>query len=279
MMTADAARYYGRVHASAQQADRIIAVSQFTADDIARLMPDVAHKVVVVHEAADTAELKIENAKLKMPEASSSLPLSQFSILNSSRDPGSLKAPPEAGSGQFLLCVGTLEPRKNLATLLRAMQRLPDAVKLIVAGADGWGEGDVGALANELGVRERVTFVGRVNDDELDALYRGARALVMPSLSEGFGLPVLEAMARGTPVVCSASGSLPEIAGDAALMQPPLDEEGLARNLLSIWRDDVLHADLSRRGLARASQFSWDRAAAETMAVYRAALGDGQMSR
>jgi glycosyltransferase involved in cell wall biosynthesis len=252
VMSADAARYYNRIGWSAQQADRIIAVSNFTRDDIARLLPNVAHKVSVVHEAAE--ELRLENAELRKPDANTSLLLSQFSILNS----------------QFLLFVGTLEPRKNLATLLRALGRLPGEVRLVIAGADGWGETDVGALANELNLRERVTLLGRVTDAELATLYRSARAVVMPSMSEGFGLPVLEAMARGTPVICSQSGALPEIAGPAALMQSPLDDEQLARNILAIWNDDGLHAELSRQGYAHAQMFSWDRAAAETLAVYHA---------
>jgi len=253
VMTADAARYYQRIQWSARHADRIIAVSRFTADDIARLMPAVAHKVMVVHEAADTPAA---------PQAG---------------------VPPEPWAAQqapFLLFVGTLEGRKNLATLLRAMHCLPsksvdksNEVRLIVAGAAGWGRNDAGTLANSLQLQGQVHFEGRVSDERLDTLYRTARALVMPSLSEGFGLPVLEAMARGTPVICSASGALPEIAGDAALMQPPMDHDALARNILAVWQDDALAADLSRRGLARAAQFSWTRAAAETIHVYRTALG------
>jgi alpha-1,3-rhamnosyl/mannosyltransferase len=123
-----------------------------------------------------------------------------------------------------------------------------------------------------LGVSERVTLTGQVSEAELDAMYRGARAFAMPSLSEGFGLPVLEAMTRGIPVVCSNSGSLPEITGDAALLHNPLDDVTLARHLVALWCDDAVRDDYARRAVARAAQFSWQQAAAETLDVYRAAL-------
>jgi alpha-1,3-rhamnosyl/mannosyltransferase len=103
-------------------------------------------------------------------------------------------------------------------------------------------------------------------------LYREVRLLAMPSLHEGFGLPVLEAMARGTPVVCSNAGALPEIAGDAALLHDPLDEATLAQRIHALWFDDALHAEHGRRGIERAAQFLWQRAASETLEVYRMAL-------
>ena len=117
----------------------------------------------------------------------------------------------------------------------------------------------------------RVQLAGRVSDAELDQLYREARMLVFPSLSEGFGLPVLEAMSRGTPVICSRTGSLPEIAGDAAVLVDPLDRPQLAQHMSHMWTDNGLHADYRARGLQRAAQFSWERAARETMAVYQSA--------
>jgi glycosyltransferase involved in cell wall biosynthesis len=238
VMSADGARYYGRTHWSAQQADHIIAVSRFTRDDIIRLMPDIdAGKITVIHEAGDTANF-------------------EFKILNS----------------KFLLFVGTLEPRKNITTLLKALQRLPDEIRLTIAGADGWGEGDVKQAATDMDVLDRVTFAGRVSDAELDALYRNARLLAMPSLYEGFGLPVLEAMSRGTPVVCSNTGALREVAGDAALQHDPLDDATLAQHIHALWFDGALHDDYRRQGIARAAQFSWQRAARETLDVYRMAF-------
>ncbi len=248
VMSADGMRYYSRIRWSASVADRIIAVSHFTRQDILRLIPEAApEKVVVVHEAADR-ESKIESDAV----LHSALP-----VLNT----------------RFILFVGTLEPRKNLSTLLRALARLPGEVRLVVVGAVGWRDEALGDVACELGVADRVEFVGWVSEEELDALYRRARLLVMPSLSEGFGLPVLEAMSRGTPVVCSGAGSLPEIAADAALLHEPTDDFELACHIIALWTDDALHAEYARRGLARVQRFSWARAAQETLAVYRAALG------
>jgi len=243
-MSAGGLRYYCRVRWSAQRADQVIAVSDFTRAEVLRLMPELSPaKVSVIHEAPD--------------------------------DPPAVVAAdlPAGLPARYVLFVGTLEPRKNLATLLRALARLPADVQLVVVGEAGWGDLALGALADALGVTARVTFTGRLADQQLDALYRRARMLAMPSLAEGFGLPVLEAMSRGVPVVCSAAGALPEVAGDAALFHLPTDDAALAGHLWSLWQDDARHAEFSRRGRVRAAQFSWARAAEQTLAVYRAALG------
>lgn len=242
VMNSDGQRYYSRVYQSARMADYIITPSRHTHDDVLRLIKAInPERVAVVYEAADEVS--------ESPSA----------ILMEHRP--------------FVLFVGTLEPRKNLVTLLRALRRLPDEIRLLVVGAEGWGGTAPGELAQSLGVEERVCLLGHVTNAELDALYRAARLLAMPSLSEGFGLPVLEAMARGTPVVCSNSGSLPEIAGDAALMHDPLDDATLANHILALWQSDALHAEFAKRGRARAQAFSWQRAAQETLAIYRAAAG------
>jgi alpha-1,3-rhamnosyl/mannosyltransferase len=169
---------------------------------------------------------------------------------------------------RYALFVGTFEPRKNLPTLLRALKELPVDVKLVIVGERGWGNQKLTKLVDELGVKDRVIFAGRLTDSELDAAYRAARLLVFPSLSEGFGLPVLEAMARGTPVVCSNAGALPEVAGDAALLHDPLDASALARMMRMMWSIDPVNADYARRGKARAPQFTWAKAARQTWEVY-----------
>ncbi len=231
-------RYYGHMHRSARSADHIIAVSDFTRREITRLLPHVPEaNVTVIHEAG-----------------ASQLPVS------------ALDAPME--SLRYALFVGTFEPRKNLVTLLRALKELPEDVKLMVIGERGWGSSTPARIADELGLKDRVTFAGRVSDAELDRYYRGARMLVMPSLSEGFGLPVLEAMARGVPVVCSNGGALPEIAGDAALLHDPLDVAGLARLMRVVWTIDAVRSDYGRRGLQRTREFSWDSTAQATWRVY-----------
>ncbi len=254
VMSADGMRYYGRIRWSAAVADRIIAVSHFTRADILRLIPEATpEKVIVVHEAADREPgAKQEGSKQAEVALLSRFPVPDF---------------------RFILFVGTLEPRKNLSTLLRAMARLPGDVRLVVVGALGWRDDTLGDVTRDLGLADRIIFAGWVSDSDLDMLYRRARLLVMPSLSEGFGLPVLEAMSRGTPVVCSNAGSLPEIAADAALLHEPLDDAELAQHIHALWTDDALHAAYARRSLARAQRFSWARAAQETLAVYRSAAG------
>lgn len=178
---------------------------------------------------------------------------------------------------RFWLYVGTLEPRKNLPLLLEAYARVRQAVggdpiHLVLAGGRGWNDEAIFARVAELGLREWVHFPGFVPDGELPDWYRAAEAFVYPSRFEGFGLPVLEAMLRGTPVVCSNAGALPEIAGDAALLHDPLDTAELARQILRLWRDDALHEDYAQRGMQRAQRFSWDIAACETWQVYRETL-------
>ena len=153
--------------------------------------------------------------------------------------------------GDYVLSVGTLEPRKNLGRVQQAARAL--AVPLRVIGAAGWGGVEVEGWA------------GRVSDEELAALYRGARCLVYPSLYEGFGLPVLEAMASGTPVVTSRGGATEEVAGDAAVLVDPLDVDAIAAGITeALARGEELRA----KGLERAADFSWDRVARETLAVY-----------
>jgi glycosyltransferase involved in cell wall biosynthesis len=125
----------------------------------------------------------------------------------------------------------------------------------------------------ELDVGDRILFPGYVAADDLPALYGAATAAVMPSVYEGFGLPVLEAMACGTPVVSSATSSLPELGGEAAYYFDPYDLEGMANAIRDVWTDADLRADMSQRGLEQAARFSWERAANETLRVYERALG------
>jgi glycosyltransferase involved in cell wall biosynthesis len=246
VMSADGKRYYSRTTWSAQQADAIITVSDFTKRDILRLLPTVpAIKVNVIHEAAGT-------------QPAHAIP----------------KSPNPDLQSPYALYVGTFEPRKNLTTLLHALQTTPPDLKLVVVGESGWGDNEPTRLARELNVDEKVYFAGRVSDEARDDLYRNTRVFVFPSLSEGFGLPVLEAMSLGAPVVCSNAGSLPEIAGDAAIFVDPLDHESLARHLAKMWEDDALRAEYSKRSLARAKEFSWRKAAEQTLEIYQSVIGN-----
>jgi glycosyltransferase involved in cell wall biosynthesis len=176
---------------------------------------------------------------------------------------------------RYILFVGTLEPRKNVQTLLRAFAQViaetpQDDLTLVIAGGKGWGGEDYRSTVDALKLHDRVRFAGFVADDDLPELYRGALLFVYPSLYEGFGLPVLEAMACGTPVITSNRASLPEVAGDAALLADPTRPEALAEAMASIISDGDLRQALRVKGLARAQTFTWDAVAQQTMAIYRA---------
>ncbi|MBM3129723.1 MAG: glycosyltransferase family 4 protein [Chloroflexi bacterium] len=173
---------------------------------------------------------------------------------------------------RYILYVGINKPHKNLATLIDAWARVERDAMLVIAGA--WDEryageqGSGGAAVS--GRRSAVRFIHDIDDAELPALYAGAAVFVMPSLYEGFGLPPLEAMACGAPVICSHASSLPEVVGDAALMVNPCDAEEMTRAIARVLDDAALRDELRAKSLARAAQFSWERAARETLEVYRA---------
>ncbi|NPV70661.1 MAG: glycosyltransferase family 4 protein [Firmicutes bacterium] len=172
---------------------------------------------------------------------------------------------------RFLLYVGTIEPRKNLLGLIQAFgQAVAQGLdhSLVIAGAKGWKCTDIYALPRQLGLEHRVLFPGYVPGNLLPALYNAATIFVYPSLYEGFGLPVLEAMACGTPVVASNVSSLPEVVGEAGILVNPLDKDELASAILVLASNEGMRQDLSRKGLEWAAQFSWERTAQETVRVY-----------
>jgi glycosyltransferase involved in cell wall biosynthesis len=166
--------------------------------------------------------------------------------------------------GRYVLHLGTAEPRKNRAALLRASRALPDDVAIVLAGATGWGHGVDPASAGS----RRVVDLGFVSEPDKHALLAGASAFCFPSTWEGFGLPVLEAMAHGTPVVTSAGTSLAEVAGDAALLVDPHDDRALADALRAVLDDEAVAGALRQAGPERAAGFGWDRTAAATAAAY-----------
>jgi len=173
----------------------------------------------------------------------------------------------------YVACVGTLEPRKNLVTALRAFARISerrgDEVALVVVGGRGWRNE---AFDREVRrVRGKVVLTGFLSDEDLVGVLAGARCFLYPSLYEGYGFPPLEAMACGTPVVTSATSSLPEVVGDAGLLVDPRDEEAVADAVERVLGDDALHAALRRAGLERAASYTWQRCAAETVDAYRQA--------
>ena len=175
----------------------------------------------------------------------------------------------------YFLHVGTLQPRKNLARLLQAFQPLAlqePHLKLVLVGAKGWGRSDLPKLAEELEIEEQVVLPGYLPRIHLPAAYSAAHCLVMPSLYEGFGMPVLEAMACGTPVLYATGSSLDEVAGDAGLACDPLSVDSISQGLESMLRDGDLRERLSRRGPERASKFSWHRCAKTVLDVLEAVV-------
>jgi glycosyltransferase involved in cell wall biosynthesis len=177
----------------------------------------------------------------------------------------------------YIFTVGTVQPRKNYARLAQAIAMLRAQghdVVLCIAGGKGWLETEIHQAIQETDIAEAVRFLGFVDDYDLPALYSGAACMAFPSLYEGFGLPVLEAMACGTPVVTSNVSSLPEAAGNAALMVDPYDVYDLGRQLSRVLDDSALRANLQQRGLARVKTFTWKRAAQQLRACYASLLED-----
>ena len=190
--------------------------------------------------------------------------------------PAETLAPVLAGlgltAGAYVLCVGTLEPRKNLITLFLAYAGLPAALRqrypLVVAGMSGWNTEALMKSAEDLIRRGELRLLGYVADALIPSLYAGAAAFCYPSRYEGFGLPALEAMASGVPVITSNRTSLPEVVGDAGLMVEPDDVDGMREYLQQLLEDRVFAEMLGQKGLARSRLFSWERCAQETFAVY-----------
>lgn len=178
---------------------------------------------------------------------------------------------------RYLLALGNLQPRKNLIRLVDAYVRARTqghlaGVQLVLAGKAQWGESELFSRVRQSGFAEDICFPGYVDDIDLPALYSAALAFVYPSLYEGFGLPPLEAMACGAPVICSHAASLPEVVGDAALIVDPGSVEGLAAALVEVTEQPALRDALRAKGLHRVARFSWQRCAEETAMIYRDVL-------
>jgi glycosyltransferase involved in cell wall biosynthesis len=234
---------------SVARADHILADSENTAQDLATLWNVPSDKVSVLYPGvgsqfspvADAAKLESVRRRYSLPQ-------------------------------HFIFTVGTLQPRKNYGRLIEAFGQLLSttndrSLRLVVAGDKGWLYDSIFGSARRLGLQKEVVFAGYVDDNDLPALYSLAELFVFPSLYEGFGLPVLEAMACGTPVICSETSSLPEVAGDAALMLNPLDVDGWAQAMEQVLNDGGLRQRMVARGMVRARSFSWERAARELQRV------------
>jgi glycosyltransferase involved in cell wall biosynthesis len=224
-----------------RRAKALVCVSNATRSDLVRLFPHAASKSTTIPLAADPA----------------------FSA------PVAAPGHPALDGKPYVLAVSTLEPRKNLERLIAAWSSLDAEARaghvLALVGPVGWDAAPILAAARDQGAQ----LLGRVSEDELRALYAGAAVFAYPSLYEGFGLPVIEAMAAGAPVVTANVSSLPEVAGDAALLVDPADVNAIATALARLLSDPALADDLRARGRARAAELSWERTARETLALLR----------
>lgn len=239
----------------ARRAAAIITVSEYARRELQWVLGIPAEKIEAIYEAApehfgpvtDAAQRAYLRQKYQLPE-------------------------------KFLLFVGTLEPRKNLTRLVRALGVVRERGyphRLVLVGPPGWLMDGFEREIERLGLQDRVQFVGYVPAEDLPGLFSLAAVFTFPSLHEGFGLPPLEAMACGTPVLTSNRSSLAEICAGAACLVDPEDEESIAAGLVSLLADDEWRRELGRQGRERAAAFSWERAARETTAVYERVIGKG----
>ena len=227
------ARFTEQARNAAERSDLIIAVSNFTASQIEGMLNVEPSRIRVIHHGARAAYRAVT-----------------------------------AGSDRqkLVLSVGAVQRRKNIARLVKAFELLPDNWRLALAGApNGFGAPEELRAVEESPARSRIDVLGYVSSTQLDALYRRASIFAFPSLDEGFGMPILDAMAHGVPVMTSNCSAMPEVAGDAALLVDPLN---IGDALLSLATNESLRENLIRRGLERIKQFTWDSAVEKTWAVY-----------
>jgi len=176
------------------------------------------------------------------------------------------------GEGEMVLSVGVIQTRKNTLNMLKALKSLPAKYQLVLSGGNGYGSEAIHEFIRAEALGERVKLLGHISDEQLARLYQAASVFLFPSFEEGFGMPVLEAMAAGVPVVTSNVSSMPEVGGEAALYVDPHDPGGIAQKVVEAVEDSELHTSLVQKGLARAKEFTWRRTAEATLAVYEEVL-------
>ncbi len=233
------------------RADRIIAVSDATRQRLLDHSEASDEKIRVVHHGVDPPCVPPQAAQDAFRERELGL------------QPGE----------KFFLNVGTIQTRKNVSNIVLALQRLPE-YRLVLAGGDGYGAEETHRLIERKGLAGRVIRMGHTPMDQLPLLYSTACALVFPSLEEGFGFPILEAMSYGLPVITSNCSSMPEVAGDAALLVDPLDVAAIGEAMRRLAQDDALAGEQRQKGRLRAGLFSWEKCARETWEVYREVLSE-----
>ena len=231
-----------------RRAKHIIAISESTRKDLVHFFGASEDRITVTHLAADERFRPLDCQQRENTIRTYGLP------------------------ERYILYLGINKPHKNLIFLLEVLHELRTETKLVLAGKEDPRYPQVRDEVRRLRLDDRVVFLGDIPENDLPLIYSGAEVFLFPSLYEGFGLPVLEAMACGTPVVCSNCSSLPELVGDAAVTLDPQDRDGWLTALTEVLENEELHGELKAKGLARAARFSWQKAAHETMAVYRSVL-------
>jgi len=235
---------------SIRRANKIITVSEYTKQEVLELTGVDPGKVHVVHNGINDEFRLIQDRE----------PVDRFIREHS--------LPP-----RYILFVGTLQPRKNVVGLIKSyallMERKAVPHHLVICGEKGWIFDEIFMEVERSRLNDRVRFIESIPHEHLPYLYNGAELFVYPSLFEGFGLPLLEAMRCGVPVVASSTTSMPEVVGDAGVLIDPNDVEGFAQSMEEILCDGELAADLARRGLERSREFSWDKCARQTLDIYR----------
>ena len=239
------------VSVSSNKASRIIAVSERTKSDLTNIAGIPPDKIDVTYEAGTLVPIRFEEPVDAV--------LRRYGI-----------------RGKYILYVGKFLHHKNVARIIEAFARLKHehdiSQSLVLVGKQDKNVDVLMRLAENLGIRDAIIVTGYVPDEELPYFYKGAALFVFPSLYEGFGLPVIDAMSCGIPVITSNVSSLPEVAGDAAILVDPLSTEAIAEGMWSVLNDEKKHEELSRKGKERARQFTWEKCAWETLATYRKAL-------
>jgi glycosyltransferase involved in cell wall biosynthesis len=252
--TPDFQRKFSRLLIEAiKRAARVITPSSYTAQQLRRHVDVDESRICVVPEGVDLPEQPLgAEARRRAREE-------------------------RAGKGnELVLVVGVIQTRKNTLGALRALTMLPDRYRMILVGGNGHGSEAVREFISKSSIANRVAVVGHVKPEELTILYQAASVLLFPSFEEGFGLPVLEALAHGLPVVASNAASLPEVGGDAALYVDPHDETQMAAHVRKAIEDKPLREQMIAAGLARAREFSWKRTAEKTLRVYDDVLGTAE---
>ena len=241
---------------AARSSQRVMAVSRSTADDLTLLLGIPREKIDVVPDG-----LGVSAEGIATPEAE-------------------LRTAHGLGERQIALSVSAKRPHKNIARLLDALALIPAGRRplLVVPGYQTWYEAELRALAHGLGLDDDVRFLGWVSPADLEGLYAASACFVFASLYEGFGMPVLEAMSRGVPVVCADRSALPEVVGDAAVLFDPEDPASIARAIERVLGDPALAAHLREAGLRRAAGFTWARTAQLTVASYERTLAEHRTS-